>query len=220
MTRQTISMTDNLYQYYLANSLREDPILNKLRVETSKLSTAKMQIAPEEGQFLAFLIKLLAGKKAIDIGVFTGYSSLVVAMAMSEQGKVIACDINEEWTRIAKKYWQLAGQETKIDLKLAPAVQTLKSLIADGQENTFDFIFIDADKKSYIDYYELSLKLLRPGGVIAVDNVLWGGRIADPSVQDEDTLAIRKFNDIVVHDSRISMSMLPIADGLTLVLKK
>lgn len=219
MTKTTLTMTESIYQYYLANSLREDPTLTKLRKETAKLSSSKMQIAPEQGQFLAFLIKMLNAKKSLDIGVYTGYSSLVVAMAMSEGGKVVGCDINTEWTQIAKKYWKLAGQEKKIELKIAPAVNTLEQLLSDGEENTFDFIFIDADKKNYINYYELSLKLLRPGGVIAVDNVLWGGRVADPHDDDENTLAIREFNDKVFNDPRVFISMIPIADGLTLIIK-
>lgn len=219
MTRTTITMTEPLYQYYLDNSLQEDPILTALRQETAKMSAAKMQIAPEEGQFLAFIVDLLGAKKTLDIGVFTGYSSLVVAMALPDEGKVIACDINNEWTKVAKKYWQLANQEKKIELRIAPALETLESLIKNNESNTFDFVFIDADKKNYSGYYDYALQLLKPGGVIAVDNVLWGGAVIDPNDNDENTLAIREFNTKIYQDSRIKMTMLPIADGLSLIRK-
>ncbi|MBA2655130.1 MAG: class I SAM-dependent methyltransferase [Gammaproteobacteria bacterium] len=218
MTQTTLAMTQTIYQYYIANSLREDPILTQLRKETAKLSSSKMQIAPEEGQLLAFIIQILGATKTLDIGVYTGYSSLVAAMAMP-QGKVISCDINNEWTKIAKKYWQLANQEHKIDLRIAPALETLDNLIKAGQENSFDFIFIDADKKNYDEYYERGLQLLRQGGVMAVDNVLWGGQVADLADNDENTTAIRNLNKKVLQDSRVTMTMIPIADGLTLVTK-
>ncbi len=219
MTRQTLAMTEELYDYYLQHSLREPSLLTQLRQETSKLSTSRMQIAPEEGQFMAFIVQLLGAKKTLDIGVYTGYSSLIVALALPDNGQVIACDINTEWTKIAQKYWKLASQEHKINLRLAPALNTLTDLLKNGEENTFDFAFIDADKKSYQDYYELSLALLRQGGVIAIDNVLWGGRLADLSQSDEDTVALRNFNHSLLNDSRVSMTMIPIADGLTLARK-
>lgn len=220
MTQSTLFMPDELYQYYLDNSLREHPILTQLRVATAPMSTAKMQIAPEEGQLLALLVKLINAKKTIDIGVFTGYSALVVAMALPEEGQIIACDNNAEWTKIALKFWQEAGQAHKIKLKLAPATQTLEGLIKEGHANTFDFIFIDADKKSYELYYELSLSLLAPGGIIAVDNVFQSGRVADPSDVDQNTVAIRSFNAAVLQDDRIDFSMIPIADGLTVIWKR
>jgi predicted O-methyltransferase YrrM len=220
MSRTTLQLTEAVYQYYLANSLHEAAILEQLRADTKKMSTANMQIAPEEGQLLAFIVKLLSAKKTLDIGVFTGYSALVVAMAMSEDGKVIACDINSEWTKIAQKYWVKAGQEHKIELKLAPASETLQGLLAQGEQNSFDFAFIDADKKNYRNYYEYALSLLRSGGVIAVDNVLWSGDVADATKNDEDTIAIREFNKHVHQDTRIVLSMLPIADGLTLAMKR
>jgi predicted O-methyltransferase YrrM len=220
MSRTTLSMTDPLYRYYLRYSLREEAILTLLREETAKLPTANMQIAPEEGQFLAFIIRLLGAQKTLDIGTYTGYSALIVAMSMPKEGQVIACDISTEWTEIARKYWQLADQEQKIDLRLAPALTTLENLIKEGEENTFDFIFIDADKKNYIHYYEYSLKLLRPGGVLAADNVLWSGRVADSADNDEGTLGIREFNRKVHEDPRVFITMLPIADGLTLARKK
>jgi predicted O-methyltransferase YrrM len=220
MSRNTFTMSAELYQYYLKNSLREAPVLAALRAETAKLSSAKMQIAPEQGQFMAFLVQLLSAKKTIDIGVYTGYSSLVVAMALPNEAQVVACDINVEWTNMAKKYWKLAGQDHKITFKLGPALNTLDNLINNNEQETFDFIFIDADKKSYQDYYERSLTLLRPGGIIAIDNVLWDGRVADLSDQDESTVAIRAFNQELVQDLRIDLTMIPIADGLSLVRKK
>lgn len=220
MTNRTLTLTDVVYQYYLENSLREEQILQDLRKETQKLSSHKMQIAPEQGQFMAFLVKVLGAKKTIDVGVYTGYSSLVVAMALPQEGKVIACDINEEWTRVARKYWKLANQEKKIDLKIAPAIQTLENLLKQNEQGTYDFVFIDADKKNYEHYYELSLQLLRPGGVVAIDNVLWGGDVADLSQKDENTLAIRAFNKKIYHDSRVFISMIPIADGLMLARKE
>ncbi len=218
MSRMTISMTDSLYQYYLTHSLREDPILAQLRLETKGLSAAKMQIAPEQGQFLAFLVKMLNAKKTLDIGVFTGYSALVVAMAMTDEGKVIGCDINNEWTNMAKKYWQLAEQAQKIELKLGQATETLKELLHQGEASSFDFIFIDADKKNYPTYYELSLQLLRSGGVIAIDNVFQDGRVITPT--DENACVIDALNEKILQDVRVDLSMLPIADGLTLARKR
>lgn len=212
-------MNESLYHYYLSVGIREPQILTELRQQTQTLSSHKMQIAPEEGQFLSFLIQLTQARKTIDIGVYTGYSSLVVALALPEDGKVIGCDTNPEWTKIAQKFWQKAGVENKIELQLAPAETTLNALLTQGEENSFDFIFIDADKKNYDLYYELSLKLIRKGGVIAVDNVLWSGRVADSTNQDSDTIAIREFNQKLFSDSRVSLSMIPIADGLTLVRK-
>jgi predicted O-methyltransferase YrrM len=218
MTRTTLQLTDTLYKYYLANSLREDPILYQLREETAKISAGQMQIAPEEGQFLAFIVKLLRAKKTLDVGTFTGYSALVTAMEMPDDARIITCDINVEWTKIAKKYWKKAGQDHKIELKLTPAIDTLKELRRD-EKGRFDFIFIDADKQNYKSYYELSLELIRPGGVIAIDNVLWDGRVADGSQMDESTKAIRELNTHVFDDSSVFITMLPIADGLTLVMK-
>lgn len=220
MTRTTIAMTDSLYQYYLDNSLRENPLLAELRTETAKLSTSKMQIAPEEGQLLALIVELIGAKKTLDIGVYTGYSSTVVAMSLPKEGKVIACDINGEWTKMAQKYWQLAGINDKIDFRLGPALQTLDQLIVEGESDSFDFIFIDADKKNYPAYYERGLRLLAPGGVMAIDNVLWGGKVADDSIVDEDTMTIRQLNKKIHQDANVTLSMVPIADGLTLVRKK
>jgi caffeoyl-CoA O-methyltransferase len=178
-----------------------------------------MQITPEQGQFMGLLSRMLNARKALEIGVFTGYSSIAVALALPDDGKLIACDVSETYTAVARRYWREAGVEHKIDLRLAPALDTLDRLIAKGESGTFDFAFIDADKKNYENYYERCLTLLRKGGVIAVDNVLWDGKVADFAVQDTDTKAIRAFNQKLHGDSRIALSMLPIGDGLTLACK-
>ncbi|MBU6346178.1 MAG: class I SAM-dependent methyltransferase [Cyanobacteria bacterium REEB494] len=219
MIKQTLGLGTDLYNYLLRNSLREVEILSELRQETAKLPMSIMQISPEQGQFMALLIKILGAKKTLDIGVFTGYSSLVVALSLPDDGKIIACDISEEYTSMARIYWQRAGVADKIDLQLAPALETLDKLLAAGEAGTFDFAFIDADKANYENYYERSLELIRPGGLIAVDNVLWSGRVADPEIQDNQTSKIRAFNQKVHQDSRITLSLVPIADGLTLARK-
>jgi len=220
MTKESIGLNNELYQYLLSVSLRENEVLTKLREETSQHSASIMQISPDQGQFMALLIKLLGAKKTLDIGVFTGYSSLAVALALPETGKVIACDRDPRCTEIARRYWELAGVAHKIDLKLAPALDTLNRLIADGESGTFDFAFIDADKRNYTNYYERALSLLCPGGMVAIDNVLWFGSVADPHDTDKRTVAIREFNQKLHQDERVSISMLAIADGLTLALKK
>jgi predicted O-methyltransferase YrrM len=179
----------------------------------------KMQIAPEQGQFIALLVQLIGAKKTLDVGVFTGYSSLVVALALPPDGKAIACEMNQEYAAIARRWWQQAGVADKIDLHIAPAKETLARLLATGQTDTFDFVFIDADKSNYDNYYEQALQLVRPGGLIAIDNVLWSGRVADPQVQDNRTKKIRAFNQKLHQDPRISLSLVPIGDGLTLARK-
>jgi predicted O-methyltransferase YrrM len=219
MSDYTLKLTPELYQYLLKNSLREPETLAKLREQTHKMSMGHMQISPEQGQFMRLLIELMGAKKTLDIGVFTGYSALSVALALPENGKVIGCDINGEWTKIARKYWEIAGVTSKIDLRLAPALETLQSLIDQGEEGTFDFSFIDADKANYDGYYEKSLVLLRQGGLIAIDNVLWDGAVADPSVNDDNTVAIRNLNAKIKEDKRVSISLLPLGDGLTLARK-
>jgi predicted O-methyltransferase YrrM len=178
-----------------------------------------MQISPEQGQFMALLVKLIGAKKTLEIGVFTGYSSLVVALALPADGKIVACDVSEEYTNIARRYWQQAGVEDKIDLHIAPALETLDHLLAAGEAGTFDFAFIDADKGNYENYYERSLQLIRPGGLIAIDNVLWSGKVADTEIQDNQTNKIRAVNRKLHQDSRITLSLVPIADGLTLAMK-
>lgn len=220
MTNQTINLSDTLYQYMLSISLHEPAILKSLRETTLKLSSHDMQISPEQGQLMALLVELIGAKKTLEIGVYTGYSSLVVALALPEMGEVIACDINTETSSIAQNFWKKAGVAHKIDLKLAPALETLDSLIKQNQSNTFDFIFIDADKQNYLNYYERSLTLLRTSGLMLVDNVLWSGRVADTHVHDKQTIAIRAFNQAIYQDKRISMSLIPIGDGLTLIRKR
>ncbi len=220
MTKKTIGLDSNLYQYFHDLSLREPEILQQLRQETAAHPMARMQIAPEEGQFMALLVQLMGAKKTLEVGVLTGYSSLAVALALPTDGKVVACDINEEYTAIARRYWQQAGVSSKIDLHIAPALETLDRLISEGEADTFDFAFIDADKSNYAAYYERALQLIRPGGLIAVDNVLWSGKVADPDLQDNTTNVIRAFNQKLHDDERVKISLVPIADGLTLALKQ
>jgi predicted O-methyltransferase YrrM len=220
MAKQTIGLDNRLYEYLLSVSLRESPILKKLREETARHPMAMMQIAPEQGQFMALLVQLMGAKKTLEVGVFTGYSSLVVALALPSDGKIIACDIDEEYTAIARRYWQEAGVADKIDLRIAPALATLDKLLAEGQANSFDFAFIDADKRNYENYYERALNLVRPGGLIAIDNVLWSGRVAFAEEEDNRTKAIREFNEKLYRDERVTISLVPIADGLTLALKR
>lgn len=220
MTTRTIKVSDQLYEYLLATSLREPNILKRLREETAQLPESSMQISPEQGQFMALLVRLMKARKTLEVGVFTGYSSLVVALALPPDGKVIACDVNEEYTSVARRYWKEAGIDHKVDLRIGPAVETLDQLINSGEKETFDFAFIDADKVRYDLYYERALKLVRSGGLIAIDNVFRRGRVADQSVTDPDTQATRLLNAKLLHDDRVYISMIPIADGLTLALKR
>lgn len=216
MGKKTLPLDDKLYDYLLSVSLRETPLLKKLREETDLLESAAMQISADQGQFMALLLKMLNATRVIEIGTFTGYSAMVMALALPEDGEIICCDTSVEWTDIARRYWAKAGIEKKIDLRLAPALETLDSLVADGRSNSFDFAFIDADKINISNYFERCLQLIRPGGLIAVDNVLWGGAVADSANQETDTLAIREFNKRLVSDDRIDLSLVPIGDGLTL----
>ena len=220
MSSRNSYISEALYDYILSVSLRDQPILAQLRQETAGLSNAGMQISPDQGQFMALLAKLTGAKKVIEVGVFTGYSSLVVALALPAEGRIVACDISEEYTRMARRYWQEAGVAHKIDLRLGPAVDTLAGLVAAGEAGSFDFAFIDADKENYLAYYEHVLQLLRPGGLVLVDNVLWGGRPIDPEVKDESTEAIRAINAKMGRDERIDVSLLPVGDGLTLARKR
>ena len=220
MSNKTIDLNDRLYNYIQSVSVRETELLRSLWQETAKHPMGIMQVAPEQGQFMAMLVKLMGAKKTIELGVFTGYSSLVVALALPADGKIVACDVNEEYTAIASRYWEKAGVADKIDLHLVPAIITLETLIAKGETETFDFAFIDADKSNYDNYYELCLQLIRPGGLIAIDNVLWGGKVADREVTDNRTQTMRNLNKKIYRDDRVDIGLIPIADGLTLAMKK
>jgi caffeoyl-CoA O-methyltransferase len=220
MSRQSIPLTDSLYQYLLSVSLHEHEQLLRLREETAAHPRATMQIAPEQGQFMALLVRLIGARRCLEIGVFTGYSSLAVALALPPDGRIVACDVSESWTAVARRYWEAAGVAPKIDLRLAPAVETLDGLLAAGESGRFDFAFIDADKENYGAYYERVLQLLRPGGLVAVDNTLWSGRVADLENAEPDTVAMRQFNEHLYRDDRVDLSLVPIGDGLTLARKK
>lgn len=220
MANQTLGLSTALYAYFQSVSLREPESLQRLRQATAGHPMSRMQIAPEQGQFMALLVQLIGAEKTLEIGVFTGYSSLAIALALPPSGKVVACELNEEYGAIACSHWQQAGVEHKIDLRIAPALTTLDSLLADGQANTFDFAFIDADKGNYELYYERALELVRPGGLIVIDNVLWRGRVADPTINDNQTRTIRAFNEKLHQDSRVNYSLVPIADGLSLAMKR
>jgi|SRR5680860_228375 len=220
MSNRTIEINDRIYDYLLAVSVREPPLLARLREETAQDSAGGMQIAPEQGQFMALLVELLDARRAIEIGTYTGYSALCVAAAMPEDGRLICCDTSEEWTAIARRYWAAAGVADRIDLQLRPALETLDVLLAQGAAGTFDFAFIDADKENYQHYYERCLELMRPGGLVAVDNTLWGGSVAESDKTDGETEAIRRFNERLYDDRRVSISLVPIGDGLTLARKR
>ncbi|MCF6148781.1 MAG: methyltransferase domain-containing protein [Candidatus Kuenenia sp.] len=220
MANRTLFLTNELYKYMISSSVREPDILRQLRRETSHDQMSAMQISPEQGQFMAFLLKLQKATKAIEIGVYTGYSSLCIALALPPDGKLVACDINKEWTSVAQRYWEKAGVSKKIDLHLAPGIETLNHLISNGNANTYDFIFIDADKKNYDIYYERAINLLRPGGIIVIDNVFWLGKVTDHKIIDDETNAIQRLNKKLHNDERIDLSMIPVGDGLTLAMKR
>ena len=220
MSSRTLSLDDRLYDYLLQKSLREPAALAALRAETASHPWVNMQIAPEQGQFMQLLVRLMGARRTVEVGVFTGYSSLAVALALPADGHVLACDISEEYTATARRYWQLAGVAHKIELVIAPALATLDARLAAGEAGKYDFAFIDADKGGYHAYYERLLGLVRPGGLIAVDNTLWNGAVADPGDRSADTLAIRAFNDRLLADERVDLSLVPIGDGLTLVRRR
>ncbi len=220
MSRRTLPLDDRLYDYLLSVSLREPDVLRRLREETARHPQSEMQIAPEQGQFMGLLARLIGARKCLEVGVFTGYSALAVALALPFDGRLVACDVSEEFTSIGRRYWREAGVEQLIRLELGPAVRTLDALLADGEGGTFDFAFIDADKPSYGLYVERALALLRPGGLMAIDNVLWSGKVADPAVRDPDTDALRALNEQLLADERIDLSLLPVGDGLTLARKR
>ena len=220
MSNQTLTLTDDLRAYVLDVSLRETDLQRRLREETAAHPQAQMQIAPEQGQFMALLVQLMGAHKALEVGVFTGYSALAVALALPHDGHLIACDISEAYTAIARRYWEEAGIAHKIDLRIGPALDTLDHLLDRGHAGTFDFAFIDADKTGYDAYYERTLELLHAGGLILLDNMLRDGQVADPSITDANTEAIRALNAKLHHDDRIDLSLLPLADGLTLARKR
>ena len=220
MSRKSLDVTPQLHEYILAHSLREHPALAALREETAKVKHSGMQIGPEQGQFMALLVQLLGARNTIEVGVYTGYSSLAVALALPGDGRVVACDVSEEWTAIGRRYWEKAGVAHKIDLRLGAAARTLDQLLREGGAGRYDFAFIDADKPNYAKYYEQCLQLVRSGGLIAIDNTLWSGTVADPDKHDADTDAIRALNDALHRDARVALSLLPIGDGLTLALRK
>lgn len=220
MTNKTIALTPEIYHYLLANSCREPALFQQLRQETALLKQAAMQISPDQGQFMGLLVKLLDAQKALEIGVFTGYSGLWIASSLPTHGKLVACEINETWAAIASDYWAKAGIRDKIDLQLGPALATLEQLLGQGEANSFDFIFIDADKANQENYYELSLQLARPGGLILLDNVLWSGKVVDSTINDQSTQIIRDLNAKLARDKRIDISLIAIGDGLTLARKK
>jgi len=220
MSSRRLVVTDDIHQYIIDHSLREPEVLARLRTETSRQPHAIMQIGPEQGQLMALLAKLVNAKRCIEIGVFTGYSALVVALALPDDGRIVACDVNEEWTSIGRRYWKEAGVDHKIDLRLQPALRTLDSLIAAGESGSYDYAFIDADKPNYDAYYERVLQLLRPGGLILIDNVLWSGKVADPGAKDAETMAFKNLNAKLHKDERVDVTLLGIGDGVTLARKR
>lgn len=219
MANKTLSLSNALYAYLVEHSVREPEILRRLRAETAEDSMSKMQIGAEQGQFMQLLVRLMGAKNCLEVGVFTGYSSLAVALVLPADGRIVACDISEKWTAVARKYWLEAGVAAKIDLRIGAALSTLDELLAAGNAGSFDFAFIDADKINYLAYYERALTLVRTGGLIAVDNTLWGGQVIDNKSTNEDTQAIRQFNERLRTDLRIHLSLLPVGDGVTLALK-
>jgi len=220
VSRRSTPLDEALYDYLLEASLREPEVLRALREETAELENANMQISPEQGQFMTLLVELIGARTTLEVGTFTGYSALAVALALPEGGLVVTCDISEDWTRMARRYWEAAGVRDRIDLRLGPAADTLDELLEEPGEGAFDFAFIDADKERLEAYYERALRLVRTGGVIAVDNTLWHGKVADPAVDDADTESIRRFNEKVRDDERVTLSLVPIGDGLTLARKR
>ena len=220
MTARTLFMPRRMHAYVLANAVRETSLQRALRTATRRLPRAGMQIAPEQGPLLQLLVRLVGARRCIEVGTFTGYSALAIALALPKNGRIVCCDLSEAWSAIARRYWKKAGVEYKIDLRVAPALQTLDALLARGGAGKYDFAFIDADKSNYAKYYERCLKLVRRGGLIAADNTLWYGRVADPRDREPDTPYIRAFNRKLLRDPRVDISLVPIGDGLTLARKR
>lgn len=221
MSRRTIMMTDRLHDYLVAQSVREHPVQARLRAATAALGRpAGMQISPEQGGLMRLLVELTGARRILEVGTFTGYSALSCALSLPAGGRIVACDVSEEWTSIARAHWAEAGVADRIELRLGPALETLDRLLAEGAADGFDMMFIDADKQNYDGYYEAGLKLVRPGGLILIDNTLWSGAVADPEDTGESTLALRAFNAKLHADERITLSLIPIGDGLTLALRR
>ena len=220
MADRTIGISDDLAAYVRELGAREPAVLTRLREATAALPQHRMQVAPEEGAFLAMLVELTGARRCIEVGTFTGYSSTAVALALPADGRLVCCDVSEEWTAIARRHWDEAGVADRIDLRIAPAAETLDGLLADGEEGSYDFAFVDADKTGYDGYYERLLRLVRPGGLIAIDNTLWGGRVLDRDTEDEDTRAIQALNAKLRDDERVSLVLLPLADGVTLARRR
>lgn len=221
MANSFLGLDERIEDYLVNNSLREPDVMRRLREETIASNPhAEMAVAPIQGQFMMLLVKLIGAVKTLEVGVFTGYSSLCTALALPPNGRIVACDVSDEWTSVARRYWEEAGVSDKIALRLGPAVETLDELLREGQAGTFDFAFIDADKPNYDNYYERALRLVRRGGLIIFDNMLWSGKVADLSVQDEQTVALRALNEKLHHDDRVFVSLLPIRDGISLAVKQ
>ena len=220
MASRGISLSDDLYQYLLGVSLRDTPVRARLREETAKLPHAGMQIAPEQGQFMGLLVELTGARRILEVGTFTGYSALCMAEAAGPEGRIVTCDVDAETTAVARRTWAEAGVAERIDLRLAPALETLDTLLSAGEAGSFDLAFVDADKRNYDGYVERALALLRPGGLLLIDNVLWDGQVIDPEAEDPDTEAIRALNLKMHHDERVTLSMIPVGDGLTLGRKR
>jgi predicted O-methyltransferase YrrM len=220
MSNVSVGLAPDLHAYLVEHGVREPDILRRLREETADLPQHDMQIAPEQGALMALLVGLIGARRCIELGTFTGYSSLAVALALPADGEIVCCDVSEEWTSVARRYWSEAGVADRVDLRLGPALETLDDLIAGGASGTFDFAFIDASKREYPDYHERILRLLRQGGLAVYDNVFWDGDVIDESKTDPDTVGVRRLNDRLLADERVSISMIPVADGLTLVQKR
>jgi len=220
MSSKTLGLSDDLHGYVLRVGVREHPLLARLREETARHPMGMMQIAPEQGAIFALLVRMLGARRCLEIGTFTGYSSLAVALALPPDGTLLCCDVSDEYTQVARRYWAEAGVADRVELRLGPAVDTLDALLAEGRAGTYDLAFIDADKGSYPAYYERVIELLRPGGLVAVDNVLQSGRVADPAEQGPDTRAIRALNERIATDERVDHVLLAVADGMTLALKR